>query len=411
MVQSSTSHQSTAQPTPEAQRIASIDMLRGFAVLGILLMNIQAFAMAGQLRWYPTSLGPLTGANLTIWLFSRLFADEKFIAILSMLFGAGILMTTAHVEDAGKPSTVLHYRRMGWLILFGLAHAYLVFSADILVSYALCGMLVYPLRKLRPRTLLILGVCLYLLSCVLFVAAAFYGPLQTFNGWVTDQFHPIYNADRETALYRGNWIGQMQVRIPDALIVQTVDFVTIYLWRISGLMLAGMALMKWHVFEGRLLPHQYLNMMRKAWVIGLPLTVVSLLTILVPDWSYIWLNYAGFTINTFAAPIVSFGWIGVVMLLSSKESFQPFTLRLAAVGRMALTNYLMQSIICMFVFYGNGLGLFGRIDRTGQLAIVLAIWIVQRSLSPVWLQYFHFGPAEWLWRSLTYLQFEPFRKK
>ena len=99
------------------------------------------------------------------------------------------------------------------------------------------------------------------------------------------------------------------------------------------------------------------------------------------------------------------------MLLSRNDKARPFTQRLAAVGRMALTNYLVQSLICMFLFYGNGFGLFGRLDRSGQFAIVVSIWIVQWFFSSLWLKHFHFGPAEWLWRSLTDLQFEPFRKR
>ena len=258
----------SAQPIPETQRISSIDMLRGFAVLGILPMNIQAFAMVQQVRWNPTVFGPLTGANFVIWLTSHLFADEKFITILSLLFGAGILMTTTRAEAAGQSSAAMHYRRMGWLIVIGIAHAYLIFSDDVLVCYGLCGMLVYPLRKLRPRTLLILGLILFLSGSALWELEGFSPPLQKFMQWMLSHFHPIDDWQQETAAYRGSWLAQMQMRVPAALSVQTVSFLIPYAWRTSGLMLAGMSLMQWRVFESGLSSRQYQKMIGIALIVA-----------------------------------------------------------------------------------------------------------------------------------------------
>src|SRR3984957_8816604 len=146
------------QPVTEKERIVSIDVLRGFALLGILPMNIQYFSMIGAAYWNPTAYGNLTGANYWVWLLSHTLADEKFMTIFSMLFGAGIVLMTSRIEATGKSSGVLHCRRMGWLVLFGLAHAYLLWSGDILVTYGICGLPVYLFRKLRPRTLLVLGL-------------------------------------------------------------------------------------------------------------------------------------------------------------------------------------------------------------------------------------------------------------
>src|SRR5580698_1598737 len=147
-----------AQPVAEKERIVSIDVLRGFALLGILPMNIQYFSMIAAAYLTPTAYWDLTGANYWVWLLSHVLADQKFMTIFSMLFGAGILLMTSRIEASGKPSAALHYRRMGWLILFGLAHAYLLWSGDILVAYGMCGLLVYLFRKLQPRTLLVLGL-------------------------------------------------------------------------------------------------------------------------------------------------------------------------------------------------------------------------------------------------------------
>jgi uncharacterized protein len=146
------------QPVTEKERIVSIDVLRGFALLGILPMNIQYFSMISAAYENPTAYGDLKGANYWVWLLCHVLADQKFMTIFSMLFGAGILLMTSRIEATGKPSAALHYRRMGWLILFGLAHAYLLWSGDILVAYGMCGLLVYLFRKLRPRTLLVLAL-------------------------------------------------------------------------------------------------------------------------------------------------------------------------------------------------------------------------------------------------------------
>jgi uncharacterized protein len=130
-------------PITEGERIVSIDALRGFALLGILYMNIQAFSMVSAAYMNPTAYGDLHGANYAVWLLGRLLADLKFMSIFSMLFGAGIFLLTSQVEASGRRPTPLHYRRMGWLLLFGLLHGSLLWYGDILYDYALCGMLVF----------------------------------------------------------------------------------------------------------------------------------------------------------------------------------------------------------------------------------------------------------------------------
>jgi uncharacterized protein len=149
------------QPVAEKERIVSIDALRGFALLGILYMNIQAFSMVSAAYMNPTAYGDLHGANYAVWLAGHLLADLKFMSIFSMLFGAGIFLMTSHIEASGQRPTRLHYRRMGWLMLFGLLHGSLLWYGDILYDYALCGMLVFLFRKRRPRTLIITGIILF----------------------------------------------------------------------------------------------------------------------------------------------------------------------------------------------------------------------------------------------------------
>src|SRR5437762_6151452 len=140
-------------PVAETERIVPMDVLRGFALLGIMVMNIQSFAMVGAVYDNPTAYGDLNGANFLVWLFSHLLADQKFISIFSMLFGAGIVLLWQKAEASGARPARLHYRRMGWLILFGLLHAYLLWYDDILYAYGMCGLFVYLFRRKSPRTL------------------------------------------------------------------------------------------------------------------------------------------------------------------------------------------------------------------------------------------------------------------
>jgi uncharacterized protein len=147
-------------PTPHAERIEELDLLRGFAVLGILVMNIQSFAMVDPTYFNPTVSGDLTGVNLAVWLVSHVFADMKFITIFSMLFGAGIVLLCTRAERRGEPPARVLRRRTVWLLVFGLAHACLLWTGDILVWYSFSGTLAYLFWRLRPGWLVAWGLLL-----------------------------------------------------------------------------------------------------------------------------------------------------------------------------------------------------------------------------------------------------------
>jgi len=402
------------QPVSEEQRIVSIDVLRGFALLGILPMNIQYFSMISAAYQNPTAYGNLTGANYWVWLLCHVLADEKFMTIFSMLFGAGILLMTSRIEAVGKPSALLHYRRMGWLILFGLAHAYLLWSGDILVAYGMCGLLVYLCRRLRPRTLLVLGLL------TIAVASA---SLTSYGAW-SQHWSPAQvevareqlwmpttsQVAKEIAAYRGDWTVQMKFRVPDSVQMETIFFVAFTFWRVTGLMLAGMALFKLGIFGAKRPASLYGMMIAVAVCIGIPVTLYGTHRDFSAGWDFRYSFFYGSQFNYWASLLVSLGWVGAMMLASRAAALLPFRQRLAAVGRMAFTNYIMHTLICTTIFYGHGFGLFGKVERVWQFAIVLAIWVLQVLVSPIWLKHFLFGPLEWLWRCLTYLQWEPLRR-
>jgi uncharacterized protein len=276
----------TATTTPPApvtrnERIASIDVLRGFALLGILVMNIQLFAMIHAAYFNPTAYGDLTGANFAVWLLGRLFADQKFMTIFSMLFGAGIVLMAERAESKGGRPAGTHYLRMFWLIVFGLLHSYLLWMGDILYAYGMCGLVVYLFRKLPPRRLIVLGAL-----CLVFVSALWgffgwsmaYWPVEQLESFALDWRPPPEMVEEELAIYRGGWLEQMSDRVPESIEFQTFVFLIWASWRAGGLMLIGMGLYKLGVFSARRSDRFYFGLIAAALVVGIPLLLAGIYT-------------------------------------------------------------------------------------------------------------------------------------
>ncbi len=402
----------TVTPVSYRERIVSLDMLRGVALLGILPMNIQSYAMISAAYMNPMAYGDLHGANLAVWLLSHVLADEKFMTIFSLLFGAGILLMTSRAESRGRRSGVLHYRRMAWLVLFGMAHAYLLWSGDILYTYGLCGMVAYPFRKCRPRTLLIVGLACSLVTPAFMTLAGATMPYwqQGADELKEDLWMPTpQHTAEETAGYRGGWLAEMGPRVEDAIAMETQFFLLWASWRVLGLMLWGMALLKVGALSAEWPAQRYRNLIALALLVGIPLISSGTYRDFKSGWDFRESFFYGMHWNWWGSYLVSGGWIGAVMLLRQSGAVPAMMSRLAAVGRMAFSNYILHSVLCTFIFYGHGLGLFGSVSRVGQAAVVLGVWALQLWLSPIWLRRFQFGPLEWLWRSLTYWQRQPMR--
>ena len=400
-------------PVVENARIDAIDVLRGFALLGILVMNIQLFAMPEAAYYNPTAYGDLEGANLYVWLGGRLLADQKFMTIFSMLFGAGIVLMTSRAEARGETRRV-HYRRMGWLAVIGLLHAHLLWAGDILFLYAVCGMLVYPFRRQSPGWLLVAG------TATVAVASAIFAGLQaSLPSWSEEALAEVTLGawqptraimDETLATYRGGWLEQMPVRSASALGVETFLLVIWGLWRAGGLMLIGMALYKLDVFSARRSTRFYGALIAAALVAGIPVEVYGVALDFEYGWALDWSLLQGRQFNYWPSIAVALGYVGLVMLACRSTALRRAARPFAAVGQTALSNYLLQTVICTTIFYGHGLGYYGSVDRVGQLGIVVGVWAVQSIASPLWLRRYRFGPAEWVWRSLTYGTRPPLRR-
>jgi uncharacterized protein len=200
----------------------------------------------------------------------------------------------------------------------------------------------------------------------------------------------------------------MEFRVPQTVEMQTYALLFWSFWRAGGLMLVGMALYKWGVLTAKRRPRFYAMLAVVGLVTGLSLAAYGVQQNFAHGWAMTFSRFgAGYQFNYWASLLVSGGYIGLIMLWVQWGGLARLQAMLAAVGRMALSNYLLHTLIATTIFYGHGFGFFGSVGRGSQLLIVLAIWIVQLVWSPVWLHYFNFGPAEWLWRSLTYWKWQP----
>jgi uncharacterized protein len=404
-----------ALPAPVAtnERIETLDVLRGFALLGILAMNIRAMAAPLSAYMNPTSLFDYSGASRLAYQFTGVVFDLKMMGLFSMLFGAGALLYAAKPGQGQASVTRLWFRRMAWLLVFGLVHAYLIWEGDILVPYALCGILVlWWVRDWSPRALIAGSIALLAVGVAMTVI----------HGLTWDSMSEASRAEEleiwmptpdqvqaQLAAMLGSYPEVVAHRAPSVFLSQTFFFIAFFFWRCSGMMLLGMALLKLGFLDGRRSAREY-AITALVWVplgLGLAGAGVSRLEgigFAMPERTMedVW-NYVG-------AVFASVGYAALLVLAVKVNVLGALGRALAAVGRMAFSNYLAHSVITSVLFLGWGFGLAGRFDYAEQLGVVLAIWLFQLLVSPIWLARYRFGPAEWLWRSLTYGRRQPMRR-
>jgi uncharacterized protein len=422
-------------PVAAPQRLEAVDILRGFAVLGILAINIEFFGLSETVFFNPAEAGGFEGVNYWVWHISYLLFNFKMMAIFSMLFGAGMVLMHQRAEAAGRPLGRIYYRRLLWLFLIGMAHAYLFWYGDILVSYALCGLIIYLLRRRSPLLLAILGVVVLSIGgALLFGSSLMFDYLRSTaekveraeqtGEEVTDTERQMVQAWEEASqgfaptpekmaeeveAYRGGFLDALKHRFPQTLTMQTQGFFFMVLWRVLGLMLLGMALMKWRVFSAERSSGFYIGMTLIGYGLGLPAVWYGITLMEQQGFDFIAQFGIGGQFNYFFSVVVALGHTGLVMIAIKRGWIKWLLEHLRAAGRMALTNYLMQTLICTTIFYGYGFGLFNRLDRVYLALIVVAVWILQLGYSSVLLKHYRFGPAEWLWRSLTYWRRQPMK--
>ncbi len=425
-----------ARPVSAGERIGAIDTLRGVAVLGILVMNIYAFAMPFIAYMNPLAMGGLEWYNLGTWFVTHVFFDQKFLTIFALLFGAGLVIMWERANARGTPLGPIYFRRQLWLLVIGAVHGYLLWFGDILFSYAVMGMLVYFLRSLRPNTLIFIACCMLPIGPLVSFGGALYveelqGEIAEIDALIEvgreldeeqtakkEEWDSIASfvapseedVQEELSTYRNGYLGIVAYRAPLVATMQSQNTIFFMLWRVAALMLIGMAFMKLGILSGKRDAHWYRRMMITGYGLGLPVVIAGSLNLYAHEFDGIYMMRIGLLPNYVGSVLVSFGHVALVMLFVKAGRWPSLMARFAAVGRMALTNYLLHSVVMTTIFYGYGLGLFGEVPRLKQMAFVVALLAVQLWLCPIWLRVFRFGPAEWLWRSLSYARVQPMRR-
>jgi len=422
-------------PVSAAERISSIDVLRGAALLGIALMNIVFSGLPMAADWNPKVSGGATGPNLAAFVMQYVLFDGKFRGIFSIMFGASsyYLVSRAVSRGAGIAAAEVYYRRNLWLLLFGLIHAYVIWSGDILYPYALLGLVLFPLHKARPKWLLVTaGICVALMSGFQIArgfqvqkthklameaekAAAAHKTLteeqkSAQSSW--EEMRKYVNPTKEdlkkeTDMYRGSYFHLFGKRAAQVKEWHSAPF---YMsgWDMLVMMLVGIAFAKTGVLAAQRSYRFYTWLLIGGYGIGLPIGSVA-----------VWLAYKQnfeplqtvFVFSTYqvARIAMTLGHASAMLLMCKAGWLQGLQLRLAAVGQTAFSNYIIHSVIYGFVFYGYGFSLFDRLQRYQLYYVVLAMWVFSLVASPMWLEHYRFGPLEWCWRSLTYWKRQPMR--
>lgn len=402
-------------PVVPRQRIATIDILRGFALFGILLVNMQLFN--------GSFVGMVAGLNKPAttpdqwahWLVVFL-AEGKFYSIFALLFGLGLALQYQRAEASGARFGPYWLRRMGVLLVIGILHAYLIWTGDILILYSLLGAALLLWRKARPRTLLIWTLALLLIPLLINVAlwalialgaqqigeAAMAEVMNEATGVYTTM---VAEADRVYAT--GSYIAVTWQRVSEmGLVYSTLPFMAP---NVFAMMMLGLYVGKRRIFED--IP-AHLPFIRKLWVWGLVIGVIG-------NFLYVYFGdqasrtnptprlLIALTGQTFGAPALAIFYMTSLTLLAQQSNWRQRLAPLSYVGRMALTNYLLQSVICTLIFYGYGLGMYGRLGAAATIVLAVVIYSLQVLFSNWWLRRFQFGPMEWLWRTLTYGKRQP----
>lgn len=420
-------------PLKSSDRIQSLDIMRGFVLLGILLMNINGMGLAGAYG-DPTVSGGNTGWNLATWITTNLSFEGTMRALFSLLFGVGmfIFMDRLEKKGAGINAANIYFRRLLWLLIFGLIHGYLLlWTGEILYDYALMGFLVFSFRNLPPIKLTFIAVVLFSIGAlwnysdykkdIKFVEDVALVKKYKLEGKTLSkelQEVDVKWKKRESkrssegiAEYNTNMRkGYLDVLVFLAPENQHTDENWTYrydLWDILSMMLLGIALFKWNILSAEKSFKLYGLMATLGYLIGLSINYYETQLIMDSNFSLLSFSKANITYDLGRVP-VAIGHVGAIMLFCKLPILKWLKSSLGAVGKMALTNYVMHSIFALFIFTGSGFGLFGTFQRFELLYIVFGIWIFQLIVSPIWLRYYQYGPLEWIWRSLSYLKKQPF---
>lgn len=384
------------EPVKAKERIDILDILRGFAIFGILAVNIAG--MAGPV-WLPGYTAPaLPWYDELAETLVNFLALGKFYVIFSFLFGLGFSIQMSRAEEKGNDVKSFYPRRLWVLFALGLIHSTFFFIGDILRHYALLGFALMAFRKRSDKTLLIWAAVFMTIGFI--TLGLMGGPLAGSGGELPPEMAGILPMARDVYT-NGNLLQVALFQLGASLFSFVIVFMT-QGGTVMALFLLGLLAGRRQFFQ-RLPEHQPLLKTLFLWgmVFGISLNGAFILFAEIP-----WVSTFFWTLG---APVLGGAYIAGFCLLRLNTTRAKWVAPLGNVGRMALTNYLMHSVIGALIFNGYGLGFYEQVGAAGLWGVTILIFLVQIPLSGWWLSQFRFGPMEWLWRSLTYRQRQPFR--
>ena len=371
-------------PVQGSERIVSLDLIRGVAVLGILLMNAVSFKFGGGPYFNLSAGGSETWLDWAVGVFGEVFIDQKFMGLFSLLFGAGMILFIDRAAARGRRAALLNLWRNGLLLLIGVLH-FLVWDGDVLMAYALSSVFLLVLRKLPNRALIVLGVAVFALS-------------------IATTFSAQHLADTTDASLAGLWTadeGATDEGIGSLFLLG-------FFLRALGLILVGAGLYRTGFMDGGKSAKTYRLTAVIGLAVGLPLAAAGVIVTAANDYSRE-VAFIGQIPNILGTIPASMGYMALIILWNNREDGW-LKQRLRAVGRMALTNYLAQTVLGVLVLTTLLAGA-EFVNRGAVLLFVVAVWALQLGWSQAWLTRFQFGPAEWLWRVATYRRMQPLRRQ
>jgi uncharacterized protein len=409
--------------TQAGPRILTLDIVRGVAVMGILAMNIVAFAMPFEAYMNPMAYGAEGIADLVSWYFSFIFVEGKMRGLFSFLFGASMLLVIEQAAASGESPAGIHFRRMFWLLLFGLIHFYFIWFGDILALYAPIGMIAWFFHGKSARALVLWGIALVLVQFLIFAASSFgfhaasaaaaapSASQEAIRAWAEMKGQFAAPSQKELAgilsTYGGGYGGIFAHRFANH---GTMPLISLFFFGAEtlGYMLFGMAALKSGFLTGAWSGPAYRRAAAVGFGIGVPAYAVLGWIVWSSGFAVVTIFDVSMTATTLVRPAMIVATAALVIILTRRGG--ALVARIAATGRAAFTNYLGTSIVMTTLFYGYGFDLFGKLSRAELWLVVAATWGLMLLWSKPWLDRYRYGPFEWLWRTLARWEVQPLRK-
>jgi uncharacterized protein len=384
-------------PIGAGERVEVIDIVRGLALFGIIAANMRGFAGPARAYFEPWIFWPSMPDRIA-QAFIDTFIQGKFVTIFSFLFGVGFAVQLERGEAKGVKIGRVYARRLGILVVFGVVHGTLIWFGDILLPYALIGFLLLLLRRRRDTTLIAWAIVGQLLPMLLLTGAWLYGQVSPEPLKGPPSPEPAELSRQVEIFARGPWSAIQEQRVADAVSLNW-GMLAVFFLPLLALFLVGVLAWRRGFFRPT---RETIHLYRKWMWIGLAVGIAGNIAATTIRW--VW-----HAILTLCVPMLSLGYVCAVIVLCQDAEWHRRLAPFAAVGRTALSNYLLQSIVCTLLFYSYGLGLFGTMGPALLLIPTLLVYAAQPVVSLWWLKRFRFGPAEWLWRSLTYRHMQSMR--